>query len=220
MNLKVNQIKLKCLLPLAAFFLGGTAQAQGMPAIDLLTGDTRLACEAVLCLSSGTRPGECAKSLRRYFGITDPRPHKMIQKRINFLNLCPAASEPDMPGLITAIANGAGRCDAQHLNEYNRKKVVKRVCEYSVFDRDTYCTNEVITVISDKKPSYCKAYEGHNFTFEIETKYVGTPYTEGRWADLKDYDRALQEYNDNYQSEVGRNSRRKVEYIDYEKWSR
>ena len=32
----------------------GTASAQ-----DVLTGDTRLACEAILCLSSGTRPSEC-----------------------------------------------------------------------------------------------------------------------------------------------------------------
>lgn len=29
----------------------GTASAQ-----DVLTGDTRLACEAILCLSTGTRP--------------------------------------------------------------------------------------------------------------------------------------------------------------------
>ena len=37
-----------------------TAQAE-----DLLTGDTRLACEATLCLSSGTRPNECNPALRR-----------------------------------------------------------------------------------------------------------------------------------------------------------
>lgn len=35
-----------------------------------LTGDTKLACEAILCLSSGTRPGECGPSLSRYFGIS------------------------------------------------------------------------------------------------------------------------------------------------------
>ena len=220
MELKVNKLKFKCLLPVAAFFLGGVAQAQELPEVDLLTGDTRLACEAVLCLSSGTRPGECAPALRRYFGITDPRPHKMIQKRINFLNMCPAANEPDMPGLITAIANGAGRCDAQHLNAYNRKKVVKRVCtpSFGMFGEST-CTTEVITVVSDKKPSYCRAYEGHDFTFEIETHYVGTPTTGGRWVEPKDYDKALQEYNDNYQSENKGNSRTKVEYIDYDKWS-
>lgn len=30
---------------------------------DVLTGDTKLACEATLCLSSSDRPGECAPSL-------------------------------------------------------------------------------------------------------------------------------------------------------------
>lgn len=29
----------------------------------------RLACEAVLCLSSGDRPSECAPSIKRYFSI-------------------------------------------------------------------------------------------------------------------------------------------------------
>lgn len=36
---------------------------------EVLTGDVRLSCEAILCLSSGTRPGECSPSLSRYFGI-------------------------------------------------------------------------------------------------------------------------------------------------------
>ena len=43
----------------------GSASAQ-----EVLTGDTRLACEAVLCLASGTRPSECAPSLNRYFSIS------------------------------------------------------------------------------------------------------------------------------------------------------
>ena len=37
----------------------GTASAQ-----DVLTGDTRLACEAILCLSSGTRPSRYARRCR------------------------------------------------------------------------------------------------------------------------------------------------------------
>ena len=32
-----------------------------------LTGDSKLACEAILCLSTSTRPTECNESLRRYF---------------------------------------------------------------------------------------------------------------------------------------------------------
>ena len=49
------------------------AYSAGAPSVnvgDVLEGDKRLACEAILCLSSGTRPSECAPSLSRYFGIS------------------------------------------------------------------------------------------------------------------------------------------------------
>ena len=36
---------------------------------DELTGDTKLACEAILCLSSSERPSECSASLSKYFSI-------------------------------------------------------------------------------------------------------------------------------------------------------
>ncbi|WP_265177498.1 TrbM/KikA/MpfK family conjugal transfer protein, partial [Campylobacter coli] len=56
---------------------------------DILTGDTKLACEAILCLSSGTRPSECSSSLARYFSIKFKKPWKTINARRAFLNLCP-----------------------------------------------------------------------------------------------------------------------------------
>ena len=56
------------------------------------TGDTRLACEAVLCLASGTRPSECAPSLNRYFSISARKLKDTIKKRANFLKLCPASN--------------------------------------------------------------------------------------------------------------------------------
>lgn len=50
------------LLPMQAL-----AADHELPQIDTgqyeLTGDTKLACEAILCLSSGTRPGECGPAL-------------------------------------------------------------------------------------------------------------------------------------------------------------
>ena len=36
-----------------------------------ITGDAKLACEALLCLSSPTRPSECAPALKKYFSITN-----------------------------------------------------------------------------------------------------------------------------------------------------
>jgi hypothetical protein len=85
----------------------------------LLTGgDEATACEVILCLATGSPPSECAASLARYFGITDWRFWKMIEKRLNFLKLCPAANEtPQMSSLVDAMANGAGRCDAATLNQ-------------------------------------------------------------------------------------------------------
>ena len=57
-----------------------------------LSGDTKLACEAILCLSSGTRPGECGPSLSRYFGISHKKWKDTVKSRRNFLNQCPAGN--------------------------------------------------------------------------------------------------------------------------------
>lgn len=42
---------------ISCFLMASTALAEED---NVLTGDTRLACEAILCLSSGDRPGECS----------------------------------------------------------------------------------------------------------------------------------------------------------------
>lgn len=88
---------------------------------DLLTGDTRLACEALLCLSSGSRPSECSPSINRYFSIKHKHFSDTLKSRRNFLNLCPASKEQGMPQLVNALVNGAGRCDAAELNRVNRE---------------------------------------------------------------------------------------------------
>jgi prephenate dehydratase len=75
-----------------------SAQAQQMDGI------TQLACEAVLCLSSPTRPGECAASISHYFGIVMSKPWKTVQARKNFLKLCPDVKEADIKQ-TTAAAN-------------------------------------------------------------------------------------------------------------------
>jgi len=123
-------------------------QANSQEKPQELGGDEGLACQAILCLSSATRPGECAKSLARYFGITDPKPWKIITKRINFLKMCPSSSDtPQMSSLVEAIGHGAGRCDAATLNQVNRTWIGDG--EYE---------------ISDVMPSYCDAYFNHEYT--------------------------------------------------------
>ena len=158
---------------------------------DLLTGDARLACEATLCLSSGTRPGECAPSLNRYFSIKPKRLDDMIRARLNFLNLCPASQEPGMPDLIRAIAAGAGRCDAAELNRLLRTKIqvpnpqwTARQCHYFPGRRSCENISKTIEkeVIGNQRPNYCAAYHQHGWT-QIGTRYVGQPEQGGRWVD-------------------------------------
>ena len=85
---------------------------------QMLEGDEGTACEAILCLSSGSSPSECMPSLRKYFSINLSKPWKTIQARINFLKLCPTSNAtPQMGSLVEAIGNGAGRCDAATLNQ-------------------------------------------------------------------------------------------------------
>lgn len=67
------------------FIMSGVGNAS-----DLLTGDKKLACEAILCLASpGKRPQECQKSMRRYFGINERWWSDTVRARHNFLKKCP-----------------------------------------------------------------------------------------------------------------------------------
>lgn len=174
----------------AAFGFSSPASAQ------VLTGDVRLACEAVLCLATGVRPAECAASLRRYFSISYRYLTDTIRGRVNFLSLCPAANEtPQMSALITAMANGAGRCDAMSLNATLR----------------TWNGNQDngYVYVSNAMPNYCTAYTSQaytNFAGNIP-RYVGTPERGGFWAEAQDYAQALAEYNARIAAEEAERSR-------------
>jgi TrbM len=166
----------------------GTAAPASAQAV--LTGDTRLACEALLCLSSGTRPSECAPALSRYFGINKRKFSDTLKARLNFLNLCPVSNQtPEMAALVSAISRGAGRCDAASLN---RTLVI-----WDSWDEGHF-------VISDRPPADCSAYMGHAYTdFSTTTmpRYVGTPERGGYWVEARDYDQALAEYDARIQAE-------------------
>lgn len=56
---------------------------------NVLTGDTKLACEATLCLASGTQPSECNESLKKYLSIQHKKAKDTAKARANFLKLCP-----------------------------------------------------------------------------------------------------------------------------------
>lgn len=159
--------------------LGADVHAQQM-----LTGDTRLACEAILCLSSGTRPGECSPSLSRYYGIHKRKFSDTIRARLNFLQLCPVSSQtPEMQSLVSAIARGAGRCDAASLNS--------TLVFWGGDGGSPY--------IDSRMPDYCAAYTGHSYTDFSSSgalpRYVGTEQRGGYWVEARDHAQALDAYN-------------------------
>lgn len=164
------------------------------------TGDVKLACEAILCLSSGSAPSQCQPSLSRYFGIKMDEMSDTITARLNFLNLCPTASyDGNMKSLVKAIAHGAGRCDAATLNaaqayevtiferattSYNktsRKFMTTWTPVDNCYGDDSSCRQTTKIIIGNSTPSYCSTYSSHGYTFQVGATYVGTPLNGGRW---------------------------------------
>jgi hypothetical protein len=149
------------------------AQAQ-----KLLTGDTRLACEAVLCLATSQRPNECTPSLQRYFGIRGRKPGDTIRERINFLKRCPASNQsPQMASLIDSMAAGAGACDPAALN-------IALQSSWSAGD------GPQPTFISNQLPAVCSAYTQNAYTDQatLGVRYVGIPERGGYWIEAARWD--------------------------------
>lgn len=73
---------------------------------ETLQGDEKLACEALLCLSTSTRPAECTPSLRRYFSISYKKFSDTLRGRMNFLNMCPVVTA-NMAAYKSAVINGS-----------------------------------------------------------------------------------------------------------------
>jgi hypothetical protein len=170
---------MKKLMTLAAVMLVVCVATAPAGAEEVLTGDTRLACEAVLCLSSGTRPSECSPSLSRYFSIKKKWWSDTVKARFNFLQLCPVADESsEMKSLTKAISQGAGRCDAASLN------MLLKVVDWG---GDIY-------QISNKMPSYCASYNNHEYTDLTKPVYVGVPDKGGFWTEPENYEKALAKY--------------------------
>ncbi|MGL0788766.1 TrbM/KikA/MpfK family conjugal transfer protein, partial [Xanthomonas translucens] len=114
-----------------------------------------------------------------------------IRARANFLQLCPVANQtPQMQSLVSAISQGAGRCDAQSLNS-------TMLVWMGGDDGRTYISNQM--------PDFCAAYTGHAYTDFTSSGtlplYVGTPERGGYWVEARDYDRALAEYNERIRRE-------------------
>lgn len=158
--------------------LVGLVSAAGFtPAISqqTLSGDTKLACEAIICLSTGQRPDQCTPPIQRYFSISFRRISDTLQGRTNFLNLCPKGGDAQMDALIKGIVNGAGACDAATLNS-----------TLSMWVEDNNSP-----VISSALPDYCVAYYTHPYTNLANSlpRYAGD-----QWVEAVDYPAAMAAY--------------------------
>ena len=162
----------------------GQAMAQ-----ESLQGDEKLACEALLCLSTSTRPAECTPSLRRYFSISFKKFSDTLRGRMNFLNMCPMVTDVNMASYKSAVINGSGRCDAASINQ-------------SSYVSDAEGTGHVNNVM----PDYCKNYYGAQYMQSLPPIYVGTPTQGGYWVEAKDYELSLKAYNDMLTSRTQTNS--------------
>jgi hypothetical protein len=167
--------KLAVLATLAACM---AASAQQVP--QVMEGDEKLACEAILCLAASTRPAECVPSIRKFFSISFRRFSDTLRGRANFLNLCPIGNAPGMAPLKQALVNGAGRCDAPSLNSINWAG-----------------DGEGGGVVMNNMPDYCSAMASNAYVAAgFLPRYVGTPARGGYWVEAKDYETALQSYTD------------------------
>lgn len=174
-------MKLKTAVATAVLSLAAAVPAMAQE----LTGDTKLACEAILCLSSGQRPSECQPSLNRYFGIKKKKLSDTIKARIDFLEGCPASEDSGVKQLTHALANGSGRCDADALN------TDLRMYSYDENYGQTF-------TISNAMPGYCGVYYNHAWLSDLVPtmpRYVGRPERGGYWVPANQYDAALAQYN-------------------------
>jgi hypothetical protein len=144
---------------------GGSSTFDPVAAMEearTLSGDARLACEALLCLASTNRPEECRPSIRRLFSIWRPR------DRIRFLRGCPSTgNNQEMDQFARVTADAWPTCTAAWLN-------VNHV--YYQGDDGPY--------IHDTLPRACGAYNRHAWTMpQVMPRYVGQPQEGGRWVE-------------------------------------
>jgi len=109
----------------AILLLAGAGQARA------LSGDEEAACGAILCLAGGAGEGACSPYLARYFGIQDPNPQRQIEKRLDFLDLCPADLPSDVRPLMARLG---GTCQPAALVSYLNGQI--RLCARTTQDPD------------------------------------------------------------------------------------
>ena len=131
-----------------ALLLGGTGSAAA------LSGDRESACGAILCLAGGAGVGECAPYLARYFAITASNPTELFERRLDFLNLCPASG---MPGDVRPmLARYGATCQPATL--VSRLNAQIQACEMRDPDDTAICRP------AGNEWRVCASFYGHGYT--------------------------------------------------------
>lgn len=159
-------------------FLGETSLSWGS---DELTGEKKLACEAILCLSSGVRPSECNPSLNYFFGIRRDKPSDTRDARKDFLKKCPDSDAAGMPSLINVLVDY--NCSACTVEKLNARSVEVRILTRTRNHRFSFGSNKYLTVrvVDPELPAFCLKYyaaiAGHEYTaysqYSPQPVYVG-----------------------------------------------
>ncbi|RBQ32270.1 conjugal transfer protein TrbM [Arcobacter sp. FW59] len=150
---------------------------------DLLTGDTKLSCEAILCLSTGSRPSECSPSLSRYFSINAKKWKDTIKKRKNFLKLCPVDGADEKDEVFADLRDNVlpisdpRQCTAEYLNSQVDKKRARRT------NNENFYLSFYSYRINPNIPSQCNALFNHAYTDIKRPTYTcsGEFYTQVEW---------------------------------------
>ena len=179
---------------------------------DELTGDTKLSCEAILCLSSGTRPSECNPSLNRYFSINAKKWSDTVKKRKNFLKLCPVDGADERDETFADLRDNVlpttdpRQCTASYLNSQIESKRSK-----SKYNENFFLSSKVYRV-NPNIPSQCNALYRHAYTDIKKPIYVctGEFYTKLEW----DMNAKLVEISKSEYQTLAVSNRYQIEYQD------
>ncbi|OCR84588.1 TrbM/KikA/MpfK family conjugal transfer protein [Campylobacter fetus] len=137
-----------------------------------LSGDTKLACEAILCLSSSTRPAECSPSIFKFYSISAKKMADTIKKRKAFLNLCPVGSAAVDDKVFMDLRDNilvnfdARECEPDFLN--------KKIEFQDEIDKKFIKTNQISYRsyrVNPNLPKQCISLSEHQYTYINLPKY-------------------------------------------------
>lgn len=153
--------------------------------VDLLTGDTRLSCEAILCLSSSVKPGECQPSLNRFFSIKEKKWEDTLNARKAFLKLCPVGESGENDAEFKKLRDNilvyiSEPCNTEYLNsrvEYKTEEICgERRCRHI----------PISARINPNLPKSCKLLQTSKYT-DIKVKYTCS----GEFFPIDEWDKGI-----------------------------